>query len=124
MLRQEISDLMIACDRSNTFSLFPTLELLPDAAVSAPVLLLVDSLPLGDRNFICSIAATAPRKSVLKHPRLMLEEILIFGAFCANIEPHLLLTKCPIHRLSWEWETGTLRKLLPQILPPMSKIAC
>ena len=33
------SDLMIARARSNTFSLFPTVELLPDAAVSAPVLL-------------------------------------------------------------------------------------
>src|SRR5215467_14447410 len=57
----------------------------------------VDFLPLGDRNFLRPVAAPAPRKSVLKHPRLMLEEILIFGAFCANIEAHLLLMKCPIH---------------------------
>jgi hypothetical protein len=38
MLRQATDDLMIASERSNTFSLFPSLELLPDAAVSAPVL--------------------------------------------------------------------------------------
>ena len=30
---------MIACENSNTFSLFPSLELLPDATVSGPVLL-------------------------------------------------------------------------------------
>ena len=33
------SYLMIACERSKSFSLFPSLELLPDAAVSGPVLL-------------------------------------------------------------------------------------
>jgi hypothetical protein len=41
---------MTACERSSTFSLSPRLELLPDAAVFAPVLLLLDSLPLGGRN--------------------------------------------------------------------------
>ncbi len=30
---------MVACERSNTFSLFPSLELLPDAAGTAPGLL-------------------------------------------------------------------------------------
>lgn len=39
ILRQATDDLMIACEHSNTFSLFPSLELLPDAAVSEPVLL-------------------------------------------------------------------------------------
>ena len=59
------------------------------------------------------------RKSVLKHSRRMLEEILIFGAFCAKIEAHLLLMKCPIHEWSskWEWSPADLRKLLPSILP-------
>lgn len=39
MLQQATDDLTIAHERSNIFSLFPSLELLPDAAVSAPVLL-------------------------------------------------------------------------------------
>ena len=53
----------------------------------------VNSLPLGDRNLLCPVATPEPRKSVLKHSRRMLEQILIFGAFCANIETHLLLMK-------------------------------
>ena len=39
MFRQATDDLILAFERSNNFSLFPSLELLPDAAVSAPVLL-------------------------------------------------------------------------------------
>jgi len=39
MLRQATDDLMPVCERSNTFSLFPSPELLPDATVAAPVLL-------------------------------------------------------------------------------------
>lgn len=33
----------------------------------------VNSLPLGDRNFLCSVATPEPRKSVLEDSRLMFE---------------------------------------------------
>jgi len=33
----------------------------------------VDSLPLGDGNFLCPVATPEPRKSVLKHSSRMLE---------------------------------------------------
>ena len=66
---------------------------------SRPLFFYVDPLPLGDRNFLCPVATPKPRKSVLQHSRRMLEQMLIFGAFCASIETHLLLVKCPIR----EW---------------------
>lgn len=62
---------MITCERSNTFS--PSLELLPDAAVSAPLPLFDSSLPFRDRNFLCPVATPEPRKTVLKHPCRMAE---------------------------------------------------
>ena len=70
----------------------------------------VNSLPLGNRNFLCPVTTPAPRKSVLEDSRRMLEQVLVFGAFCANIEAHLLLMKCPIH----EWPN--MWKLSPAIL--------
>jgi hypothetical protein len=62
-----------------------------------PCFLSVDFLPLGDRNFLCPVATSEPRKSVLKNSRRMLEKILTFSAFCTNIEADLRLMKCPIH---------------------------
>jgi hypothetical protein len=32
----------------------------------------VDSLPLGDRNFLCPVAAPAPRKPILQNSRRVL----------------------------------------------------
>ena len=55
------------------------------------------TFPLGDRYFLRPVAPAEPRQSVLKHPRRMLKQVLIFRAFRANVEAHLLLMKCPIH---------------------------
>ena len=68
----------------------------------------VDSLPLGDRNFLCPVAAPAPRKPILQNSCWMLEEIIIFGTFYANIEADLRLMECPIHQLLFQlgWVTA------------------
>jgi hypothetical protein len=85
----------------------------------------VDSLPLGDRNFFCPVATPEPRESVLQDSRRMLEQILTFGAFCANIEAHLLLMKCPIHESPsmWGMESNDLTQIAYVDFTPMSVMA-
>lgn len=85
------------CERNNVSSLFPSLVPVLIQQPAGLCFLLVDPFPFGDRNILCSVAASESHKSILKHPCWMPEQALIFCAFCANIKAHFGLMKCPIH---------------------------
>ena len=46
----------------------------------------VDFFPLGNTGPSGPVAAPAPRKPILQDSRLVVEQKLIFFAFCANVE--------------------------------------
>ncbi len=58
----------------------------------------VDSLPFRDRNFLRPVGASSPGKAILEHSGRVREQILVLGAFRANIEAHLRLMMCPVHK--------------------------
>lgn len=70
----------------------------------------IDSFPLGEGNFPRPVSAAEPRKSILKHPCLMIEGMLILCAFRANIKSHFGLLKCLVRHwlLAWEWSASSL----------------
>ena len=58
----------------------------------------LDFFPLGNAGPSGPVAAPAPREPILQKSRLVVEQKLIFFAFCANVEPYLRLMECRIHR--------------------------
>ena len=57
----------------------------------------VDFFPLGNTGPSGPVAAPAPSKPILQNSRLVVEQELIFFAFCANVEAYLRFMECPIH---------------------------
>ena len=66
-------DLMLVCERGSTSSLYPSLILSPDAAVSAPALLFGGLSPTRRQELPCPVAAPAPRKPILENSCRVLE---------------------------------------------------
>jgi hypothetical protein len=62
---------------------------------------LKDSFPLGNWDFLGSVAATQSHQSILKYSCLMIEQIFAFCALGANIKPNFGLLNCPIHDLAY-----------------------
>ena len=57
----------------------------------------VDPFPVGNGRLCGPITAAAPCKPILQDSGLVLEQALILGAFCADVEADLRFVECPIH---------------------------
>ncbi len=57
----------------------------------------IDFFPLGNAGMSGPVAAPAARQPILENSRLVVEQKLIFFAFCAEVEAYLRLMECPIH---------------------------
>lgn len=62
---------------------------------------LKDSFPLGNWDFLGSVASTQPQQSILKYSCLMIEQIFALCALGTDIKANFGLLNCPIHDLAY-----------------------